>query len=633
MGKIQDLLDCAEEFSRSQTERLNNEVRFIEAFPNVTDTLKNALVDQIMNRGFLSATVPSTGLSDLFALTDLISDPVAAPDFITQQSSLVRAAIDKVVDASLPTGVSDALSDSLQSFVQATIGNSSVAALEAVQNRVAGLSQANAQQQLANTSGRSETVPFGSPSAVEEVKRSTYDASKRSFNTAYALTGLVVSADPSSIFGLTDQAIANLGVTITGENDRLVEAGSLIADIVILCAEFTAGFYDVANTENIANAQNDLLLADSQLINVRSKMLNLGIFDSFGFNQAKASVENAQDDLDQGLGVNPKISEINSKLDRLEKLLQEIQSEHGGVLGAKANVEGSINFWLQDRIFGALFAGQIQNVQTEIRSIIDSMESGLDNPRRGIIIPLIAVWRAQILLILQTMCALPDEISKYLDDDPNGFRVNLQVTIDALAALTDEQVDLLVAQGQAFIDSVRRKLVVPVAIAEIEALALSTATEIATTVAYLASVESVVTSHVASVGTAELFGENLISLFDSLGMDRAASVLRAGDFTTFFSLTAQTSSFTGALLSEIDDLIICLQGEPGTTQTGLVALQEIQDFVFNTKRAEELLTTTFGQFRDNAIDDVTSFELPQIQSVDASVKRVAEQLVGGPCDT
>ncbi len=628
MGKIDDLLDCAEEFTRSQTERLNSEITFVRAFQDVSDTLKSGIVTQIMTGGFLSAPLPSTGLEDILAINDLISSPAAATDFINQQQNFVTSAVDKLIDPSLPTGFSDVFSDALQGFVSSAVSDATTAAFEAIQNRVIGTGQ-----QLSNTTARAQGVLFGSPGEVQETGRSVYDGTKRAFNKAFSLAGLAITADPAAIFGLAGVSITGLNGSLTIENQKLAEAQSLVNDIVVLCAEFTSSFYGVADVANIETSRGLLQEADSQLVTVRSRMLTLGAFNSEQFTLAKDKVEDASDALDQGLTTNPKIAEINSKLNRLEILVDEIDSDHGKAISVKNNVEGSITFWLQDRIFGSLFAGQIHNVQTEIRSIIESMDSALVSSRRGLIIPLLAVWRAQLLLTLQTMCALPAEINKYLDDDPDTFRSDLQVTIDALNAIPDFVIDLFVSTTTSFIKSVRQKLAVPVALSSITSFAVAVGTEIAGATSFISSVTTALNSHVFPNTATETLAANLVSLFDSAGMDRAVQLLQNSDLTAFFALTSKTASFTGALLAEIDDAIQCLRDQPGTLQQGITALQEVQDFVFNTKRSEELLTVTFGQFRDGAIDDVTGIGIPQIQSVDATIQRVAADLVGGPCDT
>lgn len=632
MARIANLVQSTGVFTRTQTERLNAEVAFINAFPNVSDTLKQGIVNQIMNNGFLSAALPGVGLSDLLASNDLISDPLLATDYITQQTNFVTAALDKIIDPSLPTGISDVFSDAIQGFARSAISDGSKAAFESIQNRVVGTSRASAQQQLSNTTARNAGVIFGSPGKVQEVDRSIYDGTKKTFNKVFTLAGLVISSNPAAIFGLASTSITALNSALQVEATKLAEWQSLLDDIVFLTDEIASEFYDVADVTNTENSQDLLGEADSILITVRSKMLTLDSFDKTQFEAAKDKIEQASDALDQELDVNPKIAEINSKLDRLEVLLGEIAAEHNASLSIKADLEDSIDFWLQDRIFGSLFAGQINNVQTEIRSIIDSMTFVIANPRRGILIPLVAAWRGQLILILQTMSALPAEIEQYFDDDPEGFRIDLQTTVDDLDAITDFSIVLFVAQGQIFIDAVRRKLVVPVSQTEIEAFATAVGTEIAGADTFVSSVTTILDAHVLPSDETNTLATNLVASFENIGADRAAQILQNSDFSQFFTLTAETSSFTGALLSILNETIRCLLQQPGILRTGLEALRQAQQSILNVKRAEELLAITFGQFRDNAIDAVIGFDLPQIQQLDAAIRRAADLLLGGPCD-
>ncbi len=632
MGLIDDTLTASLQFTTAQAQRLNSQVLFIGSFSDVTDTIKQGLVDQIMNVGFLSAATPLTGLSDLLADTNLIASPLSAVDFIAQQTDLVASAIDKVVDPSLPTGISDVLADNAQSFVQDLIPNSSDAAFQSIQNRVLGISEASVQQQLAGTLARNLTIPFGSNSAVEEVGRDVYDGTKKAFNKAFSLAGLTISADPSTIFGIVGNSITILLTAIDAETAKLDEIDSLVAALDVLAADFTPDFYNTDDVANIRSSRDLLSDADDTLINVRSRMLTQGIFSNTLFGSAKSKVEEAEQALDQGLAVTPKLSEIISKVDRMDLLLSEIEAEHNSVIDVKTNVESSISFWQQERVFGAIFAGQIQNVQTEIRSIIESMGTAIDNPRRGTTIPLLSVWRAQLLLILQTMCALPDEIEAYFNQDPDGIKADLDTTISNFLAISNVNVDLLVSQGRSYTGSIRRALAIPVDLSTIISLGVAVTTETGQTKTFLADLGLEAASHVQPDQDVLDTSSNIRLLFETLGMDRTVSIIDKGDFATFFTLDSKTATFTGQLLSNLDRLILCLLGEAGAFQLGLDALQLIQEQIFNVKRAEELLTVTFGQFRDNAIDSIIGFDLPFIQQISATIQVIVSGLSDGPCD-
>ena len=73
MGLIDDTLTASLQFTTAQVLRLNSQILFIGSFSDVTDTIKQSLVDQIMDVGFLSSATPLTGLSDLLADTNLIT--------------------------------------------------------------------------------------------------------------------------------------------------------------------------------------------------------------------------------------------------------------------------------------------------------------------------------------------------------------------------------------------------------------------------------------------------------------------------------------------------------------------------------------------------------------------------------
>lgn len=623
MGRVSTLSSFASDFLRTQVTRLNREVAFARSFTNIVDQLQNGIIDKIMTKGFLSSTIGNTGLEDIFVNSGIISAVSSGQQFIDSQREFLVSVIDQEINPANNTGISEPLNGSIAKFVRDNLST-------ATDESVLGFSN----RELGSSSTRNQVVPFGNPGTAGEVDRSLLDSVNSTFNRAFSISGLSIMSDPDAIFGIANQTVLELQSVLEELDSKITEADGLADDIVALSADITDDFYDVDNKSNIEESIVELQNADNQLINVRSRIFNTNTFSEGLFLSARSDVEDAEVALRFGLPTEPKLGELFNKLDRLESLLTEIQDASNRSVAIKANLELVVPFWSDTQIFASLFSGQVHNIQLEIRSLIESMEALLDNTQKRAVAPLITTWRSQLLLLVQTMAALPSEVSEYLNTDPGGFKADQESLAADLVLIPDFDASLIVSQGAAFISEVRKKITIPVDQSIIVAFSVALKNELAKGTVYASDMTAVIGTFTPPSSEAQELGENLINSFESLGLDRASDLLRQSNFEDFFELTAETATFTGALLSEINALIACLESQVivGLARSGLTLLQQMQDVIFNIKRGEDLIATTLGRFRDLAINNIIGRELPILKQIRDSINRVAGILGGTFCD-
>lgn len=623
MGRVAALSSCASDFLRTQVTRLNREVSFARSFSNIVDRLQDGVIDRIMERGFLSSAIDSTGLEDIFADAGIISSVSSAQEFIDIQREFLVSVIDQEINPANNTGISEPLSGSIARFVRENLLNSTEESVLGFSNR-----------ELGTVSTRNQVIPFGNPGNVGAVGRELFDSVTQTFNRTFSVSGLSIMSDPAAIFGIANQSVLELQSVLTEMDAKIIEADSLTDDIVTLSADITDEFYDVDNKSNIEASIAKLQDADDLLINVRSNIFNTSVFSEGLFLSARGNVEDAEKELRLGLSTEPNLGELFNKLDRLEGLLTEIREVSDRSVSIKENLELVVPFWTDTQIFASLFSGQVHNIQLEVRSIIESQQALLDNTQKRSIAPLVTVWRSQLLLLVQTMAALPSEVADYLDSDPSGFKSDQESLAADLVLIPDFDASLIVSQGSAFISEVRRKITIPVDQSIIVALSIAFKAELAKGSLYVLDMIAAIGSFPAPSSEAQQLGQDLIDSFNFLGLDRAGDLLRKSDFENFFALTPETATFTGALLAEINALIACLESQVviGLARNGLTLLQQMQDVIFNIKRGEDLIATTLGRFKDLAINDIIGRELPILKQIRDSIDRIAGILDGTFCD-
>lgn len=613
MGKIDDFIASAREFFRKDVKRLNNELSFAESISTRQSRLQDSIVARFADDGLIGSGIP--GINTQLETLGIVDTIAGAPDIAASTRRLTNFSIDTLLDPSQLISLSGALNSAAGDFAKDLIP---VDALSFGPD----FSFTNVLETL-----------VGDNNAVSQVPISLSDVTQRAFIKTMNTVSLSLVASPDTLFGIFNVSIGSLSASATVQVGKLDEIISLQAEIIVLVASLTDDFYSTAIFDAIDKSAGELEAADFFLTNVRSQMISLGVFAESQFRNAQSRVDKAQDALDFDITTVPRILEINSKVDRLEQILKEVASGVDEIVEINSNLEGAEQDLLESRAFGILFAAQVHLIQVEIRSLITSMQASVAIGRAALAVPLMAIWRTQLVILSQLMSGLPEEFKKYLATDPQGFKADFDITVNALAALGPSGVDLLVSQGQAFVRQVRLALGNEAFLIGIAALgaALEIAANITKT--FTQSVETISQAHTSPPSAVAEFGEEIFGLLNNQGLDRAEDFLRKGDIIGMLEMSRESATFSGETLRSINDIISCLETEPDGTidLTGLNQAKEVQNFFSNVQRAEALLATTFGQFKSAATQSIQKDELPRTRRIKNLVDRLEPTLRASGC--
>jgi hypothetical protein len=613
MGIIDDFINNSREFFRKDVNRLNNELSFAESISTQQSRLQDSIVARFADDGLIGSGIP--GINTQLETLGIVDTIAGAPDIAASTRRLTSFAIDALLDPSQLISLSGALNTAAGDFVKDLIPVDILAF--------------GPDFSFTNVL---ETV-VGDNLAVSQVSTSLADVTQQAFIRTMNTTSLSLVASPDTLFGIFDISIGSLSASATVQIGKLDEIITLQAEIIALIASLTDDFYSTAIFDAIEESAGDLEAADFFLTNVRSQMISLGVFAESQFRNAQFRVDQAQEALDFDITTTPRILEINAKVDRLEQILAEVESGVNEIVEINSNLEGVEQDLLGSRALGMLFASQVHLIQVETRSLITSMQAAITVGRAALAVPLMAVWRTQLVILSQLMSGLPEEFKKYLSTDPQGFKADFDITVNALAALGDSGVDILVAQGKAFIRQVRLALGNQAFLAGIAALGAAVEVAANTTKSFTQGVESATQAHISPPSEVTEFGNSLFGLLDNQGLDRAGDFLRKGDIVGMLEMSRESATYSGQTLKSINDIIACLETEPeGTIDlTGLNQAKEVQNFFSNIQRSEALLSTTFGQFKSAATRSIQKIELPRTRRIKNLVDRLEAPLRASGC--
>lgn len=564
------------------------------------------------------------------ALDDgLISDASQIPQFEAQLGALSVAAVSGISDPGSNTGLSGALATGEPDFAARVMRDSSGASeIQTISNR-----------SLSGDSGlpataSSNNVLHGAGGTVNQSSRGTFDPTKKAFNTAFGLLGMAIGFDPELFVG----AYSSASVSTTSDVQRGISIVNrcltINARVVVLLQDLDQAFFDVPEADNVRAAASFCRNADFRLTQVRSQMITLGAFPLGLFESAKEAIRQADDALDDDLDVAFPTAEIYALLDELEKLLTDLEAFLNDLDDSVEGLLNGLEPFLESRTFGAMFAGMIQMVQTEIRSLIENMDATLIFPRRAIINSTIPIWRVQLKLIETTMCGLAENIQNYLDEDPNNFVLDIGAAIDALAnnSAFREPLDAFIAVERQFIQGVRRLLELNTGALAVAAFAARAIFSGGQGVSALDATSVALTFFPVPSDLILGRADDLVNLMDQFGLDRAADRLRKGDFQSVFAMTALTATFTGAALDQITQAIKCVESQEIARRQDLELLKEVQEALLEQKQLEDLASQTFNQWKERAIDRINNVELPIVQTLDQKVRELVDSFAGSPCD-
>lgn len=614
MAIVSELLRDADRFFQTKVTNLNNEVAFADSIQTEQGDLQSGIVSRLANDGLIATG--GIGLNQKLELAGLVPSIAGAPFIADFAKNLLDETVSNIIDPIRNTGISGVLNTALGDFAKNFVP---------VDDLQFGIET--------SVSSIAETF-VGDNNTVSELSKGLTDSTQLSFTRMIGSIGLTLITDPSSIFGVTDGVIDAISVTAGVNSQKLEEIISLEAEIINLLLSLTNDYYEVELFDKIRLSRNKLESADDVLINVRSQMISLGIFAESLFLTAKEQVNQAEQLLDFDITTDPRVLEINDRVDRLEQLLDEAAKEGNEVIESRTNLTNVIGDLLQSRAFGMVFAGQIQKIQLEIRSIIRSMDEARRVKRAAIASPLSTLWRTQLIMLSQVMDALPEEIKQYLTTDPDGFKVNFDVTINAMNLLGDPGIDALVSQGRAFVGAVRSALGNKAFLTTVSALGTAMNAEATSIKGFMDAIIVIGASHIKTPAAVQEFFNIFGRLLEKGGLDRAADLLKFGDINGLLTLDTLGGTYSGALQTKISTLIKCIEDEPSGTidRTGLNALKEVQDFFANVRRGEALLASTFETFKDKAKENIRQIEMPALRRIKNKIDRIGDQLTGTKCD-
>lgn len=614
MGTLSDFQENAEKHVQASIDRLNDEIKFADSIRGVQPKLRENIIQKFANDGFIGTGL--AGVNQRLEDLGIVGDIGSATNIAEFTENLSTVAVDALIDPTINTGLSAILNTAAGDFVKSLLPADALGFLQDF-----------------SVSNILSTV-VGDNNLVSQLTKDGADIGQKQFIKVLNTLSLSMITTPQSIFGTFDRSISNISITADVSIGKLDRVILLQAEIVSLLVSLTTEFYNLDLTEIVEDAKPFLERADETLTSVRSRMISFGIFEEGEFRNARSNVENAQQALSFDLTTDPRVREINSKLDEMDQLLDEIEKEENTVVEINENLEGAVPNIIERRILGMLFGSQVHYIQLEIRSIIRSMEEIIRIDRNVLTVSILPIWRSQLVLLSNTMAALHEEITQYISNDPDGFVADFDVTVSALSALGPSGIEVLISQGKAFVRATRSALANEALLAAIPALASAVDLAASGVRTFFSDAKGIADSHVSPGSEVREFAEDFVSLLDESGYDRASEFLEKGDLIGLLEMSAQSATFSGATLENVNDIIECLETSPkGTvTLTGLNKAKEVQDFFFNAQRAEFLLSATFGLFRDQAKKQIREVELPELRRTKLIVDQLAEILQESGCE-
>jgi hypothetical protein len=616
MKRVEKIKRASDQHIERETERIQQDSRTIGATNNDPASRVQANVsDQV------------TASSIQSAINDNMVEEVS-PQFQAQMGALATAAVAGVANPGSNTGISGALAKGETDFSARVMRDSSGATdIQAISNRsLSGDSGIP-------TAASSNNILHGDGGAVNQASRGTFDQTKKAFNTAFGLMGMAIGFDPELFVG----AYSSASISVSSDTQRGVSIINRCLQInqrvVFLIQNLDQAFFEVPEADNVRNASGFLRSSDIQLTQVRSQMIRLGAFPVGLFEAAKENVRQADAALDDDLDEPVPTAEIYALLDELERLLSDLEALITDLDESTDGLLSGLDPFLESRTFGAMFAGMVQMVQTEIRSLVESMEVALIAPRRTVLNSTIPIWRLQLKLIETTMCGLSENIQNYMDEDPKGFVLDIGQAIDALASNNEfvEIIEEFIAVERQFIQGVRKVLELNTGLLAVLAFtARATLTGGQGVTALQATDAALALFPIPSdliVGRAD----DLVKLMDQFGLDRAADELRKGDFKEVFAMTALTATFTGAALDQTTQAIQCVESQDVALRTDLGLLQEVQGLLLEQKQREDLAAQKFNDWKERAIERINTVEMPLVQTLDQKVRELVNNMAGTPC--
>jgi hypothetical protein len=584
---------------RVELTRLSREVAFIDEIDTTVDSMIGAVVEGVYTK-----------------ISPVISSYTNLPEDKEELKSLIYNAVYKSVNPSILTGISDIINRRPGEIVGQMVGKSGISNLiSSISNRVGSLVP----------SGVSSVVR-GTFSAAEEISEAIHSPADQIYNTIFNVTGLNFTMQP----GIIPELARNTLDLFSSNGGSVIERLQRFSDIcqVILddCTALDSTYYSTDQFTKTRDAQESLDYADQYLVNVRSKLIYSSTFDGYRYGLAKQNVQDAADILaDNGNPVN-RINEILGGSQELDYIIVDLDNQYNATQTHLENLKVFMPEFRDNFSADSALIGVLNNIQSEIRSIILSMDGVLAKAQPSIMPYYERRWWIQLLALIEKMSMIPASVDDYFTTDPDGYIYDYNTNIaDNLDPISLSDLTLLQGQLKQLKYHVGKKLDSNVSISSIAAIVSQILSDNNTRMNAIAQAISIAGGYAVKIGD---MTRNILSLFKGTGMDRAYDMLTHGDWKTFFTLDIPGATYLGQLEKTTRKMINEVR-DYSYTVDGLAALQEVHTFIRNQKRSRDVLATTFTSTKDLALGFKVNEEIPSVQRISSKIDRFRSEMSNG----
>ena len=603
------LTEDLQAYKDSELKRLNAELNFMGKINNSVDDVLDPIAKDLYDAA-------STVLDNK---TTLAEDHNVA-------KSIIQSALDKAVDPSVQTVMSDSVNRNLGDTVGMTLGDQSSADMIST---VANLATSP------NDTGLT-TTPQGGFSSASEISSDLYDTSKKMQQKVLNVVAVAITNSPGIIPEFAMTSIMNFESAGTDLVAALARHSELVASLQANTAALDVTYYATDVFERAQNTKTILQTTDSDLLSVRRDVISVpsifhkDLYDRIRDDDVLAAVNALVDYGNTG----NKVVEIRGGLTALDYLMVQIVRLYDDFYRRLENlVDFFGKFSTNMKFNGSMFA-HVNQAQAEVRSIMRSIDAAIEKNNPSTMPAMERLWYLELLAIYQKMYLSPTTITEYFNTDPDGYiaayvPISAQLQTDFSGFAADlSQLQSLTTQYKYW---VQKKLADswpnnPAIQPAIDGLSTTMQSLNATNI----SATNTTTGHATAYSVpASDTPQNIFSMLASTGMDRASSLLEKGQWSDFFSVTPDSASTRGSLVASLNQEIASIvststsaaeTANPSITFSSLQAISAAQQKIQNQKRADDLLSSVLSKFKGDGKQDVVD-EIKDVNNTCAAVER------------
>jgi len=596
MVLVNELTTIARQHVKTELSRLSNEIGFVDKIDTTIDDMVGAIVE-----GVFTKIQP-----DIIQHTNL-------PEDLEMVKSLIFNAIYKSIDPSQLTGISDIVNRRPGEIVGQFIGSSKSSNLiSSISNRVGGL----------NSLGISR-ISRGSFGSVDTIPGEVYDASDRIYNKIFNVVGLILTINPGLVPQLGAGSTSNFSEKASAVSSSLTRFSELSQSISDNVVAIDSSYYTIDHFGKTIISQSHLEDADKKMVNVRSKLLFAGAFDEFRYGLAKQDVRDAADALSSYGNSNNKINEILGAVDELDYLMTDIEDNYFILDSHLSSLKDYMNEFKSQFSSQSSITGLLDNIQSEIRSIISSMDAVIAKNQISIMPYHERRWWLELMSLVEQMGMVPSQVGDYYTSDPDGYIADYNTNVALpLQSINLSDIGLLSSQLKQLKYWVNKKLDANIIVTPIVNLVSQIISDNSSRLSDISNASSIASGYSVPISTDVI---NLVGLLKDTGMDRASDFLVQGRWKDFFSMDSSNATYLGNMGLVIKDSIS--SAPSNITLDGLAALTDAYTEIRNQKRARDLLATTFSTFKDLALSFKVNYEIPEVQKLNSDVERYTSEII------